>query len=146
MSISIQSTVVVQREDRGPWTHGTIIGKGDHNHHNRSYKIHVANTGRIITHNRQHIKPTPITTADFLHYQANKHTRTDALDAILDNVLRHLPIPTDRTITHERSNNNNMPYEHKGTNSIEDIKGKQTEEECSNATSDNEYKNNGKIL
>ena len=68
-SISIGSTVVVQWEDWGPWTHWTIIGKGNHNHHNRLYKIQVTNTGRIITHNRQHIKPTPITTittADFL--------------------------------------------------------------------------------
>ena len=48
-------TIVVQQEDRGLWTHATIIGKGNHNHHNRSYKIQVTSTGRIMTHNRQHI-------------------------------------------------------------------------------------------
>ena len=37
-----------------------------------------------------------------------------------------------------------MPYQHKDTNSIQDIKGKQREEECSNMISDNEHKN--KIL
>ena len=98
-SIPMGSTVAVQWEDGGLSTHGTIIGKGNHNHHNRSYKIQVTNTGRIITHNRKHIKPTPITTADFLHYQANKHTKTDLLDAIFDHILRHPPIHTDWTIT-----------------------------------------------
>ena len=39
VSIPIVSTVAVQWEDGGLWTHGTIIGKGNHNHHNRSYKI-----------------------------------------------------------------------------------------------------------
>ena len=85
LSISIGSTVVVQQEDGGPWTHGTVIGKGDHNQHNRSYKIQVTKSGRIITCNR-HMKPTPITTEDFLHYQANKHTEIDPLDAILDHI------------------------------------------------------------
>ena len=32
-SIPIGSTVVVQQDDSGLWTHGTIVGKGDHNHH-----------------------------------------------------------------------------------------------------------------
>ena len=36
-SIPIGSTVVVQWEDGGLWTHGTVIGKGNHNHHNRLY-------------------------------------------------------------------------------------------------------------
>ena len=125
MFIPIGSTLVVQWGDGGLWTHGTVIGKGDHNHHSRSYKIQVTKAGRIITCNRQHIKPTPITAADFLHYHGNKHTKTDPLDAILDHILRHPLTPTDRTITYERSNNNNIPYEHKDTNSIQDIKGKQ---------------------
>ena len=51
VSIPIGSTVVVQHEDGGPWTHGKIVGKGYHNHHNRSYKIQITTTGRIITHN-----------------------------------------------------------------------------------------------
>ena len=38
VSIPIGSTVGVQWEDGGPWTHGTIVGRGDHNHYNRSYK------------------------------------------------------------------------------------------------------------
>ena len=74
-SIPIGSTVVVQWVDRGLWTHGTTVGMGDHNHHSRSYKIQVTTTGRIITCNRQHIKPTPITAEDYECYQARNHTK-----------------------------------------------------------------------
>ena len=88
MSIPIGSTVVVQQEDGGLWIHGIIIGKNDHNHHNRSYKIQVTNTGRIIMCKRQHIKPTPITTEDYIDYQANKHAKTDPLDAICDSIQK----------------------------------------------------------
>ena len=74
VSIPIGSTVMVQWEDKGLWTHGTIVGKGNHNHHNQSYKIQVTTTGRIITCNRQHIKPIPMTSEDYMCYQAGKHT------------------------------------------------------------------------
>ena len=109
MSIPIGSTVVVQPEDEGPWTHGAVVDKGDYNHHNRSYKIQVTKTGRIITHNRQHIRPTPITAENFLHNQLSKHTKTDPLDAILDHIQRHPPPHTIKNITNERANSNIMP-------------------------------------
>ena len=38
-AFSIGSTVVVQQEDGEPWTHDTVIGRGNHNHSNRSYTI-----------------------------------------------------------------------------------------------------------
>ena len=84
----IGSTAAVQWEDRGLWTHGTIVGTGNHNHHSRSYKIQVTTTGRIITCNIQHIKPTSITAEDYMHYQARKHTKMDPLDAILDHIQK----------------------------------------------------------
>ena len=112
MSIPIGLTVVVQQEDGGPWTHGTVVDKGNHNHHNRSYKLQVTKTGRIITCNRQHIKPTPITAESFLHNQVSKHTKTDPLDTILDPIQRHPPPPTTKIITNERPNNNIIPYTH----------------------------------
>ena len=86
LSIPIGSTVVVQWKDRGLWTHGTIVGKGNHNYHNQSYKIQVTTTGRIITCNRQHIKPTPITAEEYMCYQDRKHTKTDPLNVILDHI------------------------------------------------------------
>ena len=106
MSIPIGWTVVVQWEDRVPWTHGTVVDKGDHNHHNRSYKIQVTKTGRITTHKRQHIRPTPITAENYLCNQVNKHTKTDPLDAILDHIQKHPLPPTNKIITNERPNNN----------------------------------------
>ena len=39
--IPIGSTVMVQQEDGGPWTHGTIEGKGDQNHHDRLCHIYI---------------------------------------------------------------------------------------------------------
>ena len=51
-----------------------IVGKGDHNHHNQSYNIQVTTMGRIITCNRQHIKPTSITAEEYIHYEAKEHT------------------------------------------------------------------------
>ena len=105
MSIPIGSTVVVQWEGGGLWTHSTIIGRGNHNHHNRSYRIQVTNTGRIIICSRQQIKPTPITVEDYIHYQANKHAKTDPLDAILDHIWKNPPTPTDKTISNERDDN-----------------------------------------
>ena len=32
--LSIGSTIAIKREDSDRWTHGTIVGKGDHNHYN----------------------------------------------------------------------------------------------------------------
>ena len=112
--ISKGSTVVVQWEDGGPWTHGTIVGKGDHNHHNRSYKIPVTNTGRIITCNRQHIKPTPITALQKTTCVTKlvKHIRTDPCNAILDHIWKNPHTYTDKAISNERDDNENTHGEH----------------------------------
>ena len=42
--IPIGSTVAIQWEVGGRWTHGTVVGKGDHNH-KRSYTTCVKKTG-----------------------------------------------------------------------------------------------------
>ena len=52
-SISIGSTVVFQQKDRGPWSHGTIIDKSDHNHSDQSYRIQMTKTGQLITKKQQ---------------------------------------------------------------------------------------------
>ena len=75
VSIPIGSTVAVQWEDGGLWTHGTIVGKGNYNHHNCSYKIQITTTGRTITCNRQHIKTTSLTAEEYMCYQA-RNTKT----------------------------------------------------------------------
>ena len=82
VSFPIGSNVVVQWKDEGPWTHGTIKGKGDHNHQDRSFHIHITNTGRLVIQNRQHIKPTQISAEQYLCEQLQKHTKTDPLENI----------------------------------------------------------------
>ena len=59
--IPIGSAVVVQQKDSRPWIHGTIVGTGNHNHHDKSYTIQLTINGRCITCNRHHIKPTSVT-------------------------------------------------------------------------------------
>ena len=104
-SIPIGSNVAVQQEDCGPWNR-TIVGKGDHNHHNQSYTIQITTAGRRITCNRQHIRPTSITTDDYICYQAMKHAnrQTDPLDAILEHIKNNPMSYSKRTI---QSNTNN---------------------------------------
>ena len=60
-----------------------IEGKGNLNHHDRSYHIHIRKTGRLVTQNRQHIKPTQIPAEHYLHEQLQEHTKTDLLEKIL---------------------------------------------------------------
>ena len=143
VSILIGSTVVVQQEDGGWWTHGTIIGKGNHNHHNRSYKIQVTSTGRIITHNRQYIKPTPITTEDYMHYQVMKHTRTDQLDAFLNHIWKNPHTYMDKAISNERDDIQNTHGECGVRNNLQGSIQKQI---CSNTRVANESINEGENI
>ena len=82
---------MVQQEDGGLWTHGTVVRTGDHNHHNRSYTIQLTTNGRCITHNRQHIKPTTVTADAYLQHQSNKNSnvKTDPLVEILNNINKN---------------------------------------------------------
>ena len=146
MSIPIGPPVAVQQEDWGLWTCGTVVSKGDHNHHNRSCKIQVTKTGRIITHNRQHIKPTPIIAKKTFYVTKLTKIQNRPTRHHVDHIQRHPPPHTNKTITNDRPNNNTMPYEHKETHSIQDIEGKQIEEEGINAISDNEHKNSGENI
>ena len=48
VSLPIGSPVAVQCKDGGPWTLGMIEGKSGHNHHDRSYNVHI--TDRKTSH------------------------------------------------------------------------------------------------
>ena len=50
--IPIGSAVAVQQEVSGPWMHGTTVGIGNHNQHNRSYTIQLMTNGRHIICNK----------------------------------------------------------------------------------------------
>ena len=89
--IPIGSAVVVQQEDGGPWTHGTIVGMGNHNHHDKSYMIQLITNGRCITCNRCHIKPTAVTADAYIQYYSTKqqNARADPLADILNNITKN---------------------------------------------------------
>ena len=112
-----------------------IVGKGDHNHHNWSYKIQITTTGRIITHYRQHIKPTSITAEEYMCYQARKHTniQTDPLDGILDHIKNNPQSYSNRT-THNNNNDSQGTYGEQGA--INNSQGNRQEhiEKISNET------------
>ena len=58
----IGSTVPVQHEDDGPWTHGIVKETNGTYHQEQSYIILVMKTGRLIMSNMVHIHSTPVTT------------------------------------------------------------------------------------
>ena len=79
-SIPVGSTEVIQRDDGGPWTHGKIIDKGDHNHNDQSYKVYMKKIGWQITRNSKHVKVTPITSKQYHGNQLSKDRKTDTLE------------------------------------------------------------------
>ena len=128
VSLPIGSAVVVQCKDGGPWTHGMIQGKGNHNHHDRSHNICITKIGRLVTHNRQHVKPTKLSAEQYLLVQLQKHIQTDPLENILTQ-LEKQPYPT--SISHYTNNaphSNNITHGHTTASEGQDnsqIKGKQ---------------------
>ena len=89
--ISIGSAVVVQQEDGRLWTHRTVVGTGDHNHHDKSYMIQLTTNGRCITCNRCHIKPTTVMADTYIQYHSTKqqNARADPLADILNNITKN---------------------------------------------------------
>ena len=97
---------MVQQEDGGPWTHGTIVGTGDHNHNYCSYTIQLTTNGRRITCNRQHIKLTSVTADAYIQYQVTKHIhkQNDLLEDILE-CIRNNPMAY---VMPKQNNSNNI--------------------------------------
>ena len=146
VSLPIRSTVVVQGEDRGPWTHGTIEDKGDHNYHDRTYKICITKTGRIITGNRQHIKPAPLYVEHYLCSQLNKHTKIDPLNTILDHLDKH-PLPsTIENTTTERPHNHCTSNDQTSIHNAQNNNKEQMEENNTNITLNNKDSNNKEAI
>ena len=83
--------MAVQQEDGRLWTHGTIVGTGDHSHHHKSYMIQLTTNGRCITHNRCHIKPTAVMADAHIQYHSTKqqNARADPLADILNNITKN---------------------------------------------------------
>ena len=69
--IPIRSAVVVQREDGGPWMHGTVVEHGT-KEYNISLTICVMKTGHIITRTAHHVKLKMIPTEPQLCVEIKK--------------------------------------------------------------------------
>lgn len=61
----IGQPIMVQKEDQGPWTHGVIVARNTADHNNRSYKVKITMTDRIITRNEKHIRASKIPTSTY---------------------------------------------------------------------------------
>ena len=56
--IPVGSTIAVQCENSGLWTHGTLISHGDMVYINRSRKEQLTKTKQLIVRNTKHRKTT----------------------------------------------------------------------------------------
>ena len=111
-NIPIWSAVAVQCEHGGPWTHGTVVNTGNHNHHDRSYITQLITNGRHISRNRWHIRPTAVTADKYIQYQSSKQSniKTDTLAEILNNINKNPAIYGTRQV----KNINNTSEQHNG--------------------------------
>ena len=64
----------------------------------------------------------------------------------MDHIQRNPPPHTTKHITNERPNSNIVPDGQNETNSKQDTKGKQREEEDINTISDNKHRNDGEKI
>ena len=95
---------MVQREDTGPWTHGTIIDHNKAKLNMRSYRIKLSLTGHLVTRNTKHIRKTVIKPWMYKHIEKLKQTDNDndqdkhcnhSADKILpDNTAMSTPLQT----------------------------------------------------
>ena len=65
-SFLIGSAIADQCRDGEPWTHCTVVGRGDYNHNKRSDIIHITKTCQIVSRSRKHIKTTHIMAEQYL--------------------------------------------------------------------------------
>ena len=97
------------------WTmdYGTVVGIGNHNHHNKSYTIQLTTSSRCITHKRHHIKPTAVTVDTYIQYHSTKqqNTRTDPLAEILNNIIKNPAAYVTRQTTNDSEQSNTKQKE-----------------------------------
>ena len=73
----VGSLVMFQKEDGGPWTHGTIIDHNKEGHHMQSYRIQLSLTGRVVTRNMKHVRKTYIMPWMYRKIEKIKWTEND---------------------------------------------------------------------
>ena len=140
-NIPIGSAVAVQHEDVRPWTHGTVVGTGNHSHHGRLYVIKLTNNGRCISRNRWHIKPTTVTADTYLQHQSNKQSNkpTDPLAEILDNINRNPAMYA----TEQARNINNSYEQYNGQNANKSVQREANIEQYNKKTDSSQERGTG---
>ena len=96
----IGSLVMVQKEDGGPWTHGTIINHNKEDHHMQSYRIKLSLSGCVVTRNMKHIRKTSIMLWMYRKIEKIKQTENDPDRQ--DEKLTTKPdgiLPTDKVVS-----------------------------------------------
>ena len=96
----IGSWVMVQREDGGPWTHGTIINHNKEDHHMQSYRIKLSLSGHVVTRNMKHVRKTSIMPWMYKRIEKIKQTENDPDRQ--DEKLTTKPdriLPTDKVVS-----------------------------------------------
>ena len=105
-------------------------------------KYASSKTGRIITHNRWHIKPTPISAEHYLCSQLNKHTKTDPIHTILGHLDKHPPPSTIADTTTERTHNHCTANDWTAPGNAQNDNKNQTEKKHTNVKAKNKDSNN----
>ena len=136
--IPIGSAVAVQQEDSGPWTYRTVVGIGDHNHHEKSYTIQLTTNGRCIRCNRHHIKPTAVTADTYIQYQSTKQhgTRADPLAEMLNNITKHPAAYVTRQTSDSEQSNTKQKEEAKDNEQCSVEANNTTKQPCTQAVKD----------
>ena len=91
---------MVQKEDRGPCTHGTIIDHNKQEHHMQSYRIKLSLSGCVITRNTKHIRKTSI--MPWMYRKIEKIKQTENDPDRQDEKLTTEPdriLPTDKVVS-----------------------------------------------
>ena len=89
-----------------------IEGKSDQNHHDRFTIFASQKTGRLVTQNRQHIKPTQISAEQYLWDQPHKHTKIDPLEGILTQLQKQPVTSNNKNNICNGPHRNNTTHEH----------------------------------
>ena len=79
-----QSTVVLQKEDGRPLTQRTLIRHGTEDHSSRGYRM--SKTGCAITRRKRHIKPSSISTEEYLQNEMTKTNKSTAANKLMNSL------------------------------------------------------------
>ena len=90
--------------------------------------LHHKKTGRLVTLNRQHIKPTQISAEQYLWDQLHKHTNTDPPESILTQLDKQPVTSNNNNNIYNGPHRNNSTHEHATSHKEPDNNQRKSEE------------------